>query len=69
VFMEEKALEGLPAVHEHLRSWGRGQGLSDQGSTKVVELLEVEFLLSQSRERHWNRRGEFSIDAQCRYLW
>jgi hypothetical protein len=60
---ERVALEG------ELESWFTGQGVSSEGASRVVRLLDATTLLAQPRPSRWNRRGDFGIQERCRYLW
>lgn len=52
-----------------LHKWFSGQGVSKEGATRAVQLLDASTLLAQPRPSRWNRRGEFGVQERCRYLW
>ena len=52
-----------------LHKWFEGQGVSKEGATRAVQLLDASTLLAQPRPSRWNRRGEFGLQERCRYLW
>ena len=52
-----------------LHKWFSGQGVSKEGATRAVQLLDARTLLAQPRPSRWNRRGEFGVQERCRYLW
>ena len=56
-------LEGI------LQRWFAAQGVSEEGATRAVRLLDASTLLVQPRPSRWNRRGAFGIQERCRYLW
>ena len=60
---ERVDLEGV------LHRWFAAQGVSEEGATRAVRLLDASTLLAQPRPSHWNRRGAFGIQERCRYLW
>ena len=52
-----------------LQKWFTGQGVSVEGASRAVQLLDAEVLLAQPRPSRWNRKGEFGVQERCRYLW
>ena len=52
-----------------VHKWFSGHGVSKQGATRAVQLLDASTLLAQPRLSRWNRRGEFGVQEWCRYLW
>lgn len=60
---ERVSLEG------ELQRWFVRQGVSEQGATLAVQLLDASILLAQPRPSRWNRRGDFGVQERCRYLW
>lgn len=60
---ERVSLEG------ELENWFRGQGVSTEGASRAVRLLDASILLAQPRPSGWNRRGTFGVQERCRYLW
>ena len=60
---ERLALEG------QLERWFAGQGVSKEGASRAVQLLDPRALLAQARPSTWNRRGHFGAQERCRYLW
>ena len=52
-----------------LHKWFSDQGVSSEGATRAVQLLDAGKLLAQPRPSRWNRRGEFGVQERCRYLW
>ena len=57
------------AAGEELNRWFRGHCVSEEGARRAVLLLDVTTLLAQPRPSRWNRRGNFGVNARCRYLW
>jgi hypothetical protein len=51
-FMGEEVRAKCIDAIEWLQRWATEQGLSEEGSEKVVFLLHAEFLLAQPRPRH-----------------
>ena len=52
-----------------LQRWFADQGVSQEGATRAVCLLDASTLLAQPRPSRWNRRGAFGVQERCRYLW
>jgi hypothetical protein len=52
-----------------LHKWFSGQGVSQEGATRALQLLDASILLAQPRPSRWNRRGQFGVQERCRYLW
>jgi hypothetical protein len=52
-----------------LENWFTGQGVSSEGASRAVRLLDATALLAQPRPSRWNRRGNFGVQERCRYLW
>ena len=57
------------SLERELEKWFAGQGVSAEGASRAVQLLDAHTLLAQPRPSRWNRRGEFDIHKRCRYLW
>ena len=72
VYMEilspSKSAERI-SLEGELHKWFSKQGVSEEGSARAVRLLDARELLAQPRPSRWNRKGEFGIQARCRYLW
>ena len=56
-------------LESELRNWFKGQGVSEEGAARAVQLLDASSLLAQPRPSRWNRRGDFGVQERCRYLW
>lgn len=52
-----------------MENWFTGQGVSSEGASRAVRLLDATALLAQPRLSRWNRRGNFGVQERCRYLW
>ena len=65
----EEEVKELVGVEAELYRWFRVQGATEEGSRRVVALLNSEYLLVEPRPRRWNRRGDFGHQERCRYLW
>jgi hypothetical protein len=59
----------LISLEFKLHNWFLEQGVSMEGATRAVQLLDAHRLLAQPRPSRWNRRGEFGVQERCRYLW
>lgn len=57
------------SLEGELEKWFADQGVSKEGGSRAVQLLDASTLLAQPRPSRWNRRGEFGIHERCRYLW
>ena len=57
------------SLEVELANWFRGQGVSSEGASRAVRLLDASALLSAPRPSRWNRRGNFGVQKRCRYLW
>ena len=57
------------SLEAELAKWFAGQGVSTEGASRAVQLLDANTLLAQPRPSRWNRRGEFGVQERCRYLW
>ena len=57
------------SLEADLQSWFELQGVSVDGATRAVKLLDASVLLAQPRPSQWNRKGDFGIQERCRYLW
>jgi len=60
---ERVSLEG------ELQRWFVKQGVSEEGASLVVQLLDASLFLAHPRPNRWNRRGDFGVQERCRYLW
>ena len=56
-------------AESELRNWFAGQGVSEEGAERAVQLLDASSLLAQPRPSQCNRRGKFGVQERCRYLW
>ena len=63
-----KSAERL-SLEVELANWFTGQGVSAEGASRAVQLLDATALLAQPRPSRWNRRGNFGVQERCRYLW
>ena len=52
-----------------LQNWFAGQGVSTEGATRAVQLLDPATLLAHPCPSRWNRKGTFGVQERCRYLW
>ena len=57
------------SLEGELQKWFGEQGVSEEGATRAVQLLDASTLLAQPRPSRWNRRGNFGVQERCRYLW
>lgn len=57
------------SLEVELENWFTGQGVSREGASRAVRLLDASALLSTPRPSRWNRRGNFGVQERCRYLW
>ena len=57
------------SLEGELEKWFAGQGVSPEGASRAVQLLDANTLLAQPRPSRWNRRGAFGVQERCRYLW
>ena len=57
------------SLEGELEKWFGRQGVSKEGASRAVQLLDANTLLAQPRPSRWNRRGTFGVQERCRYLW
>jgi hypothetical protein len=57
------------SLERELHKWFSGQGVSQEGATLAVQLLDASILLKHPRPSRWNRRGQFGVQERCRYMW
>jgi hypothetical protein len=60
---------GFAVGKEFIRAWARGLGASEEGSVKIVNCLDTEYLLSLPHNFKGYKKGNFSDQAHSRHLW